>query len=144
MQNAMDLGDDEHRNESGKHEYAASLRVISDTLALADISRVLGAPTDSHDIGDPVGRGETRRRQAYWGLTADVDKTTPLESHVEQIVEFAEQHASGLDRLRPDCRLIDIICSVHAEPYAEGGWEFPPALLRRLADLDLTLGAFVS
>jgi hypothetical protein len=143
MQSAMDLGD-EHRNESGKHEYVASLRVISDTLGLAEISGVLGAPTDSHDIGDSVGRAGTKRKHAYWSLSADVDKTTPLESHVEQIVEFAERHASGLDQLRPDCRLIDIICSVHAEPYAEGGWEFPPALLRRLADLDLALGAFVS
>jgi hypothetical protein len=137
---------DEQRNEGGKHEYAACLRLISETLTLAEITAVLGPPTESRDIGEPVSQrpGAAKSKHSFWSLCAEVEGTRPLDEHVEQVVELAEGHAAGLSQLRPHCRVIDITCSVHAEPFAEGGWEFTPDLMRRVAELDLVLTAFLS
>ena len=76
----MDAHDDEYRTESRKHEYEASLRVISEALRLADIVAALGPPSECRDIGEAVSRrpGAAKSKHAFWSLRADVEKTKPL------------------------------------------------------------------
>jgi hypothetical protein len=121
-----------------QHRYTASLRVQSADLRLNDVIAVLGEPTRGHDIGDPVSkrRPNTLRKHSNWTLVADVDRERPLHEHIELVVEFAEAHRVQLARIRPRCDVLDVVCGIAAND-AQGGWEFQPALMQRLASLDL-------
>jgi Domain of unknown function (DUF4279) len=124
-------------NASGMHEYTASLRVISDGVRLAELSAVLGELTSGHDIGDRVGRGDAVRAHAFWGWEAGVERTRPLEEHVEPLVTFAEANRGALEQLRARGCRVDVFCGVFAEPMGDGGWVFEAELSRRLGDLNL-------
>jgi hypothetical protein len=133
----MDPTHEDYGTASGEHEYKAALRVISETVRLSELRSMLGEPTHSHDLGDPVGRAGTVRKHAHWGLESQIARTRPLDEHVELMVAFAESRRDELEALRPRCRSIDIFCGVFADPDAQGGWVFQIELVRRLADLQL-------
>lgn len=136
-------GEITHVNKSSQHEYSAGLRVISETMRLAELTALLGEPSTSHDIGDLVSRRSpdgTKRKHAHWGLDAQVARTRPLDEHIETLVAFAESNRDTLRALRPHCVRLDIFCGVFAEPGGQGGWEMSPELMRRLVDLELTVG----
>jgi hypothetical protein len=124
---------------SGEHEYKAALRVSSEALGLGELVALLGAPTRSHDIGDPVGRQGGVRRRAQWTLEAAVERTHPLEEHLTPLVAFAERHRSELASLRAQGCRADVFCGVFANPDAQGGWVFGPELSRSLAALELAV-----
>jgi hypothetical protein len=54
------------------------------------------------------------------------------------LVEFAEPRIDQLGRLRPECS-IDVFCGIFSGDHAQGGFEFEPALMLRLADLELAV-----
>jgi hypothetical protein len=130
-------GRPERVNASGQHEYTAALRVISETLRLGELTLALGQPTTSHDIGDPVGRGGGERKHAYWGRESRIERTRPLNEHVELLLTFAEARRGSLAELRERGCRIDVFCGVFSESTAQGGWVFEPELSRRLAELGL-------
>jgi hypothetical protein len=120
-----------------RHGYTASLRVLSTELPLAELVGILGEPTRGHDIGDPVSsRSATTRKHSLWLLVADVDRSRPLEEHVERLVEFADGHRDHLASVRPRCDVVDVFCGIFAAD-SQGGWQFSPALMQRLVVLDL-------
>jgi hypothetical protein len=122
-----------------RHRYTASLRVVSTELRLGELIAVLGEPTRGHEIGDPVSsRTSTKREHSTWTLDADLDRERPLDEHIDPLVAFAEVHRVQLADIRPRCELIDIFCGVFAND-AQGGWELSPALMQRLASLDLAV-----
>jgi hypothetical protein len=100
---------------------------------------VLGSPTKSHDVGDPVGRLGGVRKHASWALEASVGRTRPLDEHLEPLVVFAERHREELASLRAQGCRVDLFCGVFADPDAQGGWVFTPELSRRLAELELAV-----
>jgi len=127
----------ERMTASGEHEYKAALRVMSESVRLAELVAVLGEPTTAHDIGDVVGRLGGVRKHASWALEAAVERTVPLDEHVEFVVAFAEAKRDGLASLRARGCRADVFCGVFAEPDAQGGWVLGPLVLRRLGDLEL-------
>jgi hypothetical protein len=121
------------------HEYTASLRVFSDTLRLADLVAVLGEPTASHDVGDPVLAKHPegpRRPHARWSLQSRVPRIRPLDEHIGELVAFVEHHRASIDSLRDQAR-IDIFCGVFTDDDAQGGFAFTSELIQRLADVDV-------
>ncbi|HXD70278.1 MAG TPA: hypothetical protein VN615_10490 [Gaiellales bacterium] len=101
------------------HEYSAALRLFSQTRPLADLKSVLGEPTTSHDLGDPVSgqmpAGPTRQH-SYWGYEPAGSRTgRPLDALLADIAEFVEAHRATLEL------------------------QLDPVLMRRLADLDLRI-----
>ena len=126
-------------DKSERHEYTAGLRVFSERLKLAELEARLGRATDGRDIGDPVSRRRAdspRRQHALWSIESSVERTRPLDEHIDEVLTFAEKHRDTLDALRPDCR-IDIFCGVFSGVEAQGGFTFEPSLSRRLNDLQL-------
>jgi Domain of unknown function (DUF4279) len=127
---------------SEPHEYSAALRVFSSTRRLADLTSVLGEPTDSHDLGDPVSSRNPsgpKRQRSYWAYEPPGPRTArPLDDQLAELVEFAEAHRTTLEHRRAECR-VDMFCGIFSGVDAQGGFELGPALVRRLADLDLRI-----
>jgi hypothetical protein len=126
---------------SDLHEYEASLRVVSDKLRLAELTAVLGEPTDGTDKGDPVSRSRPegpKRPRTRWGFTSHAARTQPLDEHIEEIVAYVEAHREAFDSVRPQVRM-DIFCGIFSADgsLTMGGFTLAPDLLRRLVDLGL-------
>ena len=122
-----------------QHEYKASLRVFSESLALADLVAALGEPTGSYDIGDPVSvrlPDGSRRTRAYWSLSSSAQRTQPLDDHVAELVEFIEAHSRQFDALKDNAE-IDIFCGVFTGDGTQGGFTLASDLIRKLAALNL-------
>ena len=127
--------------EKEPHEYRASLAVFSETIALADLTAALGSPSAGHDHGDPVSRrkpGATKRRGATWILESEGPRVRLLEDQIEDLVMFSEEHRGAFDALAPRPER-HIFCGVFSGTNAQGGFALEPALMRRLADLDLVV-----
>lgn len=122
------------------HEYSAALRVFSPTRRLADLTAALCEPTKSHDLGDPVsGRNLSapRREHSHWALEPTGLRTArPLDDQLAELVAFAEAHRTTLEDLRAE-GLVDVFCGIFSGEGAQGGFGLDPALMRRLAELDL-------
>jgi hypothetical protein len=132
-------------DEQTGHEYTASLRVWSETLRLGELSDRLGPPTEGHDIGDLISSKRPdsgRRMQAMWMLDSGLDRTRPLDEHIEALVVAAEERAQALDAIRDECR-IDIFCGLFSRNGAQGGFTVDPQLSARLAALSLPIGVDV-
>jgi hypothetical protein len=125
------------------HEYSASLRVMSDTLRLAELTAVLGKPTDGTDKGDPVVRSRPqgpKRPRSRWGLESQAPRTQPLDEHVAELAAYVEEHRDAFDSLRPHVRM-DIFCGIFSADgsLTMGGFTLGLDLLGRLVDLELPL-----
>jgi hypothetical protein len=132
-------------DEQEGHEYTAALRVSSERLKLAELEARLGKPTGGHNVRDPVSRQRPdgpKRRHAQWSLQSSIERTRPLDEHMEELVTFAETHSAALDSLRADCR-IDIFCGLFSGDHAQGGFTIEPALSQRLSDLQLAVAVDV-
>jgi hypothetical protein len=137
------------------NEFWASLRVVSSSLSLDEVTRRLGPPTRGHSIGDPVGRVPRKFDNTVWQRKAS-GKDTALEPLVEEVVTFAEGHAEALKELREAGCRADVPCSIfpgtRQAPAREGsstyifgcGVVLAAALLRRLAALELDLDISVA
>src|SRR6266576_497253 len=106
-----------------RHEYTASLRIFSKNKSLAELIAVLGDPSDGHDVGDAISSRlpERTREEARWGLKSTVERTSPLDEHIDELVTFAEDRRDLLARLRADCE-IDIFCGVFTSDNINGGF----------------------
>jgi hypothetical protein len=133
------------------NEFTATLRVISTTLPLDDVTHRLGPPTRGHSVGDPKKRAPKLKWQhTVWLREASGDDTA-LEPLVEELVTFAESRAPALRELRAAGCRADVTCSIfpgtrqaparlESATYIFGcGVVLDAALLRRLAALDLDL-----
>jgi hypothetical protein len=128
-------------DEAPRHEYTASLRVSSQTLRLAELTATLGQPTHGHDIGDPVSSRRPNaalHRHTMWLFESGLDRTTPVDKHIENLVAFVETHRQAVDSLRDQC-MVDIFCGLFSGDGAQGGFTIEPGLSARLANLQLPL-----
>ncbi|MDX8055218.1 DUF4279 domain-containing protein [Lentzea sp. BCCO 10_0798] len=125
-----------------QHEYKASLRVFSESLALPDLVAALGEPTRSYDIGDLVSPRRPdgpRRTSAYWSLGSQAQRTDPLDQHIAELVTFVDAHRREIDALR-DKAQIDAFCGVFTGDDTQGGFTLTSGLMRRLGELNLDVG----
>jgi hypothetical protein len=126
-------------DEPGPHEYTAGLRVFSERLRFVELEARLGEPTRGHDIGDPVSRrrpDSPKRRHAYWTLESSIERTRPLDEHIDELLAFAEKRRDVFASLRRDCKM-DIFCGVFSGVDAQGGFSLEPSVSRRLGELQL-------
>jgi Domain of unknown function (DUF4279) len=127
--------------EKEPHEYTASLSVFSETIPLRDLAAALGPPSKGYDRGEPVSRRRpdgAKREQASWFLESKGRGVRPLEDQIEDLVTFAEEHREAFAALGPSIER-RIFCGVFSGENAQGGVILEPALLRRLADMDLVV-----
>jgi hypothetical protein len=121
-----------------RHEYTASLRVLSETLSLDELSHRLGAPTLGYDKGDSGTPQRPRApRKDAWLLESGLERSVRLDEHVAALVAFVESHRDELDGIRDACTVVDIFCGIFTGDDTQGGFAFEPELTRRLADLSL-------
>jgi Domain of unknown function (DUF4279) len=116
------------------HRYKASLRVCSRTLTVADLSRVLGEPTKSHEAGEPVTQRHPdapTRDQALWLRESGLDEATPLDQHITALLHYLDGHRQAFDAIRDQCEA-DIFCGIFARG-AQGGFTLEPHITQRLA-----------
>jgi hypothetical protein len=136
------------------NEFTATLRVMSTTLPLDEVTHRLGPPTVGHSVGEPKKSVPGVWPHTVWLRKASGDDTA-LEPLVEQLVTFAESRASVLAELRAAGCRADVTCSIFPGTMSAPGIEsvvcvygcgvaFDAALLRRLAALDLDLEISVS
>jgi hypothetical protein len=76
-----------------------------------------------------------------WTRESGLDRSRPLDAHVEELVVFAEAKREVLAALRGECE-IDIFCGVFSRD-AEGGFTIGPTLSARLAELQLAVAVAV-
>lgn len=122
-----------------QHEYTASLRVFSESLALADLVAALGEPSRSYDIGDPVSPRRPdgpRRTVSYWCLRSQAPRTSPLDEHIAEPVTFVDAHSHELHVLR-DKTQVDVFCGVFTGDGTQGGFTLGADLMCLLGDLNL-------
>jgi len=129
--------------EEQEPEYAASLRVWSETLSVTDISSRLGKPSASHQRGDvstdlPEFGLLARHPESLWLRESGLDQHIRLAEHIEALVAFAESHRSDIDAIRDACD-IDITCSIFQYNAITCGFWLEPELSRRLGQIGLLL-----
>ena len=116
------------------NEYTASLRVISETLGLAELTNRLGEPSEGHDLGDPISSSRPdsgRRKHAIWMLESGLDRTRPLDEHIEALVEAVEAQPEAFEAIREKSR-IDVFCGLFSGDGAQGGFTLEPQPSARL------------
>jgi hypothetical protein len=126
--------------DSPSHAYRASLRVWSTTLTLARLTAVLGEPANGYDRGERISLRmppERRRPRTLWTHIPEGGTTADLSDLVERLVAFMERRRAAFALLAPDIER-DIFCGVFSGT-TQGGWSFEPALIRRLAALDVPI-----
>jgi hypothetical protein len=129
-------------DEPTRHEYTASLRVWSETLGLAELTDQLGEPSKGHDVGDPISSRRPdsgRRKHAMWMLESGLDRTRPLDEHIEALLEAVEAQSEAFEAIREKSR-IDVFCGPFSGDGAQGGFTLEPQLSARLAALSLPVG----
>ena len=67
-------------------EYLVSLEIFSDSLALDELSLLLGRPASvtSHDK-DELRRGRQRWGRTLWKLESDLPEAASVEEHIQRI-----------------------------------------------------------
>jgi uncharacterized protein DUF4279 len=128
-------------DELEHHEYTASLRVFSMRLTFAELEDRFGAASGGYDIGDPKSRRRPdgpRWPHALWRLESSLERSRPLDEHIEELMKFAELRRDALDSVRADGD-IDISCGIFSADDAQGGFTFDSPLIQRLADLQLAV-----
>lgn len=124
-----------------EHEYHAALRVVSETLTLAELCASLGEPSEGYDINEPLSRRDpdgAKRPNSRWSLTSQAERTRPLDEHVAQLATFAEDHRDALDALQAHAN-VDIFCGVLTAGEPPDAFALEPELLRRLFELQVEL-----
>jgi hypothetical protein len=129
-------------DESTPHEYTAALRVLSETIPLAELEAGLGTPTRGHDKGDPVSRrypDGAKRPHASWILESTPERTEKLDRHIDELVGFAETHRDVVGSLRARDARVDVYCGILSGDGTRGGFTIHPSLSQRLGALKLPL-----
>jgi|tagenome__1003787_1003787.scaffolds.fasta_scaffold20442336_1 hypothetical protein len=131
-------------SSGGGHEYTACVRVTSETLSLADIVARLGPPREGgHDLAEP--RVKDRPDRGPWGWTlwyhdSGEPREVNLDRHVAALAAWAEEHEGALGELRAAGAEVYLWCAIFTADESTGQvTSLAPALLRRIAQLDLRL-----
>ncbi len=118
----------------------ASLSVASKTLSAGEIARVLKAEGDQVERGTPIiVRGKVLRLQgrSVWSIDSTLDESEPAESHMKNLLNFAEARAQEFQTLAPNCETrmwLTLVTSGY-----QGGFTLDQRVLKRLADLNIRI-----
>jgi hypothetical protein len=136
------VNEDEDEDEDAVPRYKASLRVRSETLSAAEISRRLGDPDRSRERGElkmperyPDG---PRFSHSQWNRESRVGEGERLDAHIGALLDFVDAHRDAIDGLRDSCEM-DIFCGVFSNDSINCHYVLESELLKRLGDLGLSL-----
>jgi hypothetical protein len=136
--------------EPEEPDYHATLRIKSTEITAAEVTRRLGEPTNSYEIGYRPGPRSSPSKHAQWYLDSGprqpsrgsvhlgVDEHLKLHEHVEALLAFAESRRSEIDSLRDACK-IDLFCGMFSNDDINCSFDLVPEMSQRLAELALPL-----
>lgn len=117
---------------------SASLRIVSESYSIEQVSRLMGAPPSQEKV---IAR-DHGRATSVWVLDSGLAPDVPLESKIRRLVEILEDHSEAIALLSQDSD-IDLFCGF-SSPTGQGGLVLRHQLLRQLAGLqvDVTLDLY--
>ena len=124
------------------HETYVTLRVYHDTADPDDVSSALGlTPTSTQRVGgqrESRGVVRTYRLSGWFYRSKGVVESYDSEKHLNWLCDHLEPQTQQLRALREAGWRMDIACLWDSQP-GHGGPTLSPALLRRLAALEVEL-----
>lgn len=119
----------------------ATLRIFSRKLSVGEISELLGTePTAYHVMGSKAAPDHPKsyvHPRNVWLWSSGLDKSDPLEAHLEEIVEFIATHDPALKELQQSCDM-DIFCGFISDA-EQRSFTLRADLLKRLAQNPITI-----
>ena len=119
----------------------ATLSVRSGKLSAKEIARILESE-GSHQVekGSRVSMRPTITRvydNSVWSLDSELGDSETVESHIEELLVFAEAKAEALESLSPDCDVEVWISFRTCDD--QGGFTLDEQMLKRLAKLNIKM-----
>lgn len=121
-----------------------AIRIFGEIVTAREITERLGiAPTEAHEKGEQIRTRSARAATwttAVWLLDSGLPTTSPIESHVEALLDKLEDHGEDLRQLSKEGCVSELFLGF-ASISGQGGFTLEHALTVRLAKLpvDLTL-----
>lgn len=118
---------------------AGSLRIVSRTITVDEISAVLGIQPDDHfehgSLDIACNPDTFRRERSVWILKSGLSSDRWLQEHAEALVRRVEGHRDSLGRLAESCDL-ELFLGFSSES-GQGGCLLPARLLTQIGSLGL-------
>jgi Domain of unknown function (DUF4279) len=117
---------------------AASFRIISAELDLAELEKTLGVPATQAHLKGQRSRSGVVFRQSMWSLKSPLPKSETLDRHLEWLLDRLEPKAEEIRSMSRAYKL-DFFCGF-CSAHGQGGFVLDGVLLARLARLGVPLG----
>ena len=115
--------------------YSASLRIAGDGLDLGSVSAALRLqPTHSHNKGEPY-------KHDMWHYSPPVDKSEPLEKHIDALWRVMKPHKQYLLQLKKSFT-VDVFLGYRSN-CETAGFEVPHTSLEMFIELQIPFGVSV-
>ncbi len=130
-------------NKRGKDyydkKYWATLRIFGEGVDHEAITATLGLePTYMHKQGD---RFNKPYKYDMWQYTAPVERTQPLEEHIQYLWEQIKAHKEYLLELKENYT-VDVFCAYESDS-GQAGIEIPYTCLEMFTELQIPFGVSI-
>lgn len=130
-------------------KYKVSFRIIDDELDPAEVSCLLNIESSSsHKKGDPNKKISKKGREieyspfstGLWGLDSSQESGVSIDFHIQSLLDKLEPVNEKLHILYERGYKFDIFCGVFIIDSAQPGIELDCDIIRKMADLKVSLG----
>ena len=122
-------------------EYSATLRIFGQNLGHEAITATLGLdPTHSHKQGDIKYRNSPFEFD-MWSYKVPVERTQPLEKHINFLWEQIKAHKEYLLELKKNYT-VDVFCGYRSDS-STAGIEVPYTCLEMFTELQIPFGVSI-
>lgn len=119
--------------------YSASLRIFGDIPSLDEISQTLGLePTHTHRKGTRRAKSSSPYSDDMWSYTPSVEKSEPLERHIDALWTRLRPHKQYLKSLKKSLT-VDVFLGYRSNSDT-AGVEIPHTSLEMFSELEIPLG----
>jgi hypothetical protein len=119
--------------------YSATLRIFGEITDLAEISSRLGLqPTDTHRKGEKKGPRSPGFRHDMWAYSPPLDKSEPLENHIDALWKTLKPHKQYLIGLKKSVT-VDVFLGYRSN-CDHAGIEVPHKSLEMFTELEIPFG----
>ena len=116
-----------------------TLRIFAPELDPEEVTRNLDLePNHKHKLGDPIPKrsGSVNvYKHGMWTVDSKLPETEVLVSHLDSLLSDIEPKQEYIKTLA-SYATVDLYCVL----YDQSGFELPPDILHRIADLGITFG----
>lgn len=122
--------------------YSATLRIFGDIPNLEEISARLGLkPTNTHRKGDKPDPRHSGFRHDMWAYDPPVEKSEPLEKHINALWEKLKPHKQYLLELKKSLS-VDVFLGYRSN-CDHAGIQVPHASLEMFTELEIPFGVSI-